>query len=151
MTVVFLDIDGVLCTERSCEAWRQRGLMQVLDPVGVGLLNFLLKDSGAKLVLSSTWRLAHDQGSMTAILQNAGLIDIPWHQNWKTPDRGASRGQEIEFWMEQHGRPDVYLILDDDRDMLDHQLPFFVRTNMQDGISYRDFLMAKKILGVEGK
>lgn len=149
MKVIFLDMDGVLCTYRSCCV--QRGLMQVLDPVGIQMLGILLRDSGAQLVLSSTWRFHNDKHSMTAILQNAGLYDVPWHPVWATPakmDR-MSRGQEIQEWLDENGGDlTSYLILDDDRAILEHQKPFWIETSMLDGISFMGFDRAKKILGI---
>lgn len=147
MSIIFLDIDGVLCTERSCVV--QAGLMQVLDPVGVQMLRVLLELSQSKLVLSSSWRHHHDQTSMTAILQNAGLHSVPWHQNWKTPTNFAHRrGIEIDMWMIECGYPEKFLILDDDVDILDAQKPYWVKTSMLDGISFVSFMDAKKILGI---
>jgi hypothetical protein len=99
-------------------------------------------------VLSSTWRKFHDKIAMTAILQNAGLYEVPWHLSWKTPEfETGSRGEEIQAWIDVH-KPDSYLILDDDRDMLESQLPFFVKTHPTDGITFENYNRAHEILGI---
>lgn len=146
MKIVFLDIDGVLCTHRSCV--RQQGLMQILDTVAVSMLAKMLIETKAKLVLSSTWRLHHDQQSMTAILQNAGMYDVPWHQNWKTPELSVGgRGDEIYQWCLRHGTPEKYCIIDDDRDMLPEQMPSYVNCRSWNGFMWEDYTLAMKILG----
>lgn len=150
--IIFLDIDGVLCTNRSCVKQRSY-LMQRLDPVATEMLDYLLEESGAELVLSSSWRSFHDKGSMTAILENAGLLRVNWHQCWKTPDRVGltSRGHEIKQWMSENGEPEKYLILDDNTDMLTEQKPFFVKTDTRDGFLFQHLIDALKIFGLEYK
>lgn len=147
--VVFLDIDGVLCTTKSHVANDGVGLMQHLDVTSVKLLSVLLKQTYAKLVLSSTWREFHKEKiSMTAILQNSGMSDVPWHQNWKTPItfRGC-RGEEIQQWLKDNGAPGCsYVIIDDNSDFLDDQLPYFVQTEFDDGFTYKHYLKALEIL-----
>ena len=144
--IIFLDIDGVLCTQRSCVA--QRGLMQTLDPVGIKMLELLIQDFKAQIVLSSTWRLHHDQVSMTAILQNAGMKEVPWHQNWKTDNLYVKpRGEEIKKWLVEQGGPNPkYLILDDQSDFLEEQKPYYVETSFDVGITYHNYQQARKIL-----
>lgn len=88
---------------------------------------------------------------MTAILQNAGLAEVPWHSCWKTPEsiHLFERGQEIKLWMVHNGTPEQYVILDDDTDMLPDQLPFYVQTCVNNGIRWRDYELARKILGAK--
>jgi FMN phosphatase YigB (HAD superfamily) len=144
--IIFLDIDGVLCTARSCV--RSQGLMQTLDPVGVQMLCQLIEDTDAQLVLSSTWRNHHDQMEMTGYLKNAGMHNVPWHQNWKTPDfKSGPRGEEIKHWLTNHAPNNQnYLILDDDSDMLPEQMDRFVKTDTYNGITWQNYVAAKEIL-----
>lgn len=60
----------------------------------------------------------------------------------------AIRGEEIADWL-RNSEVDAYVILDDDRDMLDEQLPFFVRTDFEDGFNEQCFKSALKILQAE--
>ena len=46
------------------------------------------------------------------------------------------RGEEIAEWL-RNNQVDNYVIFDDDRDMLPGQLPFFVRTNFEDGLNWQ--------------
>ena len=146
--IIFLDMDGVLCTSRSHVANRGKGLMQHLDVTAVKLLSVLLEKTSAELVLSSTWREHHDKTSMTAILQNAGMSVVPWHQNWKTPvdERTGFRGNEIASWLRHSGGDCKYLIIDDSSDFLPEQLPFFVHTTFDDGFLFSHYSKAMEIL-----
>lgn len=126
--------------------------MQHLDPVAVRLIATLCKETGAQLVLSSTWRLHHDRLGMTAILQNSGFDVVPWHTNWKTSSLprlklswGSNRGDEIKEWLELN-KPDSYCIIDDFDQFHVDQRPYFVQTDENDGFSWYDYKKALKIL-----
>lgn len=58
------------------------------------------------------------------------------------------RGDEIKKWL---GRHDVekYIILDDDSDMLEEQLPFFINTDTHNGIRFEDMDRIKTMFGIE--
>lgn len=146
MKIIFLDIDGVLCTFRSHEAFNGRGLMQHLDPVGCRMVDRLCRETGAQIVISSTWRKHHDRQSMIAILQNAGFERPDFHEDWMTPSGGWRRGDEIKKWLDDHPGVERYVILDDDDDMLPEQLLSFVRTAAQDGFLTNHYIEAKALL-----
>lgn len=150
--VIFLDIDGVLCTWRSHIAYGgDGGLMQHLDPVAVRLVAQLCRETNAQLVLSSTWRHHHDQLSMTGILQNAGFDTIPWHQIWKTPTAQkklslpSCRGDEIDAWLE-NAKPEVYVILDDFDNFHEHHKASLVLTPENNGLTWENYKAALRIL-----
>jgi predicted mannosyl-3-phosphoglycerate phosphatase (HAD superfamily) len=61
--VIFLDIDGVLCNHESISAGYKTRTAPEQDPYGphvdcVAALNRIIKETGAKIVVSSTWRHA---------------------------------------------------------------------------------------------
>ncbi len=76
MKVIFLDVDGVLCTPLSFRLNRLRRLpaeRQRFDPVSLFWLRWLARRSGAEVVLSSSWRdafLMMDDPFCRAYLQN---------------------------------------------------------------------------------
>lgn len=147
--VIFLDIDGVLCTHRSHRAYgSQRGMERHFDPCAVKLVERLCIESEAVLVLSSTWRKLMTQQAMTAILMNAGMRDVPWHEDWKTEVRFSDRprGGEIFTWLEDHPEVSRYAIIDDSSDFRECQRYFHVKTTMEDGLLYDGFEQAEKIL-----
>lgn len=147
MKAIFLDMDGVLVTMRSHLAAKEDGFMRHIDLVGCKLLERLCRETGAKIVLSSTWRLHFDKPAMSMILCNGGFSRVPWHEQWRTPQLlNRPRGHEIASWLEDNP-VEKFVIIDDDPDMTEAQKPFFVQTNGNNGILYDDYLSAKSILG----
>ena len=144
MKVLFLDIDGVLVTPAHItehlnpedphatyvgvdewEADREEAIMPYarFDPRAVRLLNKITQKTGAKIVVSSTWRL-RGQGEITRILREqevwAPVIGVTpslrSHQaRWLRDLRG--RGNEIAAWLDEHPEVERFAILDDDQDM----------------------------------
>lgn len=126
--------------------------MQTLDVHAVAMLDVLIRKSDALLVLSSTWREIHDKCSMEAILNNAGMTNVPWHpSSWKTPNSKTlhTRGYEIKQWMIENETPEKYIIIDDIDDMLDEQKPNFIKTNCMNGFLWEHFIHACEILSIE--
>ncbi len=162
MNIIFLDIDGVLCTTRTCVAQRLgdpvSGRFREFDIVGCGLIRTICHKSDAKIVISSTWRLGADitgknkegfKSSLHDNLEEGGLIQYI-HEDWRTKDLRFStediwRGHEIQEWLGRHPEVKKYVILDDDCDMLLEQKPYFVNTDANNGITYEDY---KKIIEI---
>lgn len=144
--VVFLDIDGVLLSHRSCLAlggWPNDlslASLAMFDPVALGLLRAFCETSGAVLVLSSTWRLHHSWREVGDAL----LLPLVG----QTPRLLGPRGKEIAHWLDQQPEPVRYAILDDDSDMLPSQMPYFVRVPGDNGFTWPEFLRLCSLFGV---
>lgn len=159
MRVIFLDMDGVLCTTKAHIAQGKpskfHGFMEALDREAIGLLNILhdYPEYPVRYVLSSTWRKMHDQEKMEKHLKSYGWTGEFWDGEWKTPNldaagvmRGEQRGLEIEDWLSRN-KVDGYVILDDDSDMTEDQIVnHFVNTDTYDGLGFQDFVKAERIL-----
>lgn len=152
MKVIFLDMDGVLCTYRASSGVRETGVMTYLDPIAVKLVERLIEDNSAKVVISSTWRRLKSKDEMREVFKCAGssLIANAFHNTWCTPSYG-SRGLEINSWLavasEQRGEEvDNYVILDDVDAFLPEQQQYFVQCDQFDGIGFRQYLRADGIL-----
>lgn len=64
-----------------------------------------------------------------------------------TPQLPGIRGYEIEEWLKNTSENvERYVIIDDDSDMLDYQMPFFFKTHMQSGLITRDAVKIIKFL-----
>jgi hypothetical protein len=50
-------------------------------------------------------------------------------------DAYNGRGSEIAEWLSRHPEVDRYAIVDDDSDMLPEQVPFFVQTSFETGMT----------------
>ncbi len=146
MKVVFLDFDGVLNRTEAA----QEG---VIEPLIVGVLNGLLEQTGAKVVVSSSWRCHRSAEETLAVLTGAGFSgDVVGY----TPDLGVhawqtfvpERGKEILTWLRGEGKRlgvTSFVILDDLDDMgcLFGRL---VQTRLEDGLTEQKAAEAARLL-----
>lgn len=154
MKVLFLDVDGVLNSRRSAVAFGkfpwdvEPADLPLFDNVAIGFIRKLCKETGCKIVLSSTWRGKEGMTEKIARVLDLPIID-------KTPHKIAGkRGHEIQAWLDaMAGRhPELqtagidYAIVDDDSDMLEDQKPFFVQTCGQDGFLLKHYDALLEIL-----
>jgi hypothetical protein len=138
MKVVFLDIDGVLVTYGSLRR-SASGSHAKPDRGCVVALNSVLQRTGAKIVVSSTWRLA----GLASIRQTLNEWGVRGEVIGITPNLtrklgavfvSTKRGDEISLWLASHPDVDRFVILDDDSDMngLSDRL---VKTNFTEGLT----------------
>jgi hypothetical protein len=146
MKVVFLDIDGVLNSTRSTfvkigpsvehlpfaakAAFAARFALMCADPVCVALVNRLLIDTGATLVLCSSHRKFFmdehtSYGSQEHLRRLRTYLEIMGVRVTATfditPELHTARGHEVQAWIDTNGDPERYVILDDGRDFMGYQ------------------------------
>lgn len=115
--VVFLDIDGVLNSgtwfeQLDEERWDD---LDYFDPVCVERVDRICRETGASVVISSSWRKSRTLDEITSLLQRRGftgnVIGI-------TPTLGVGisgiRGKEILRWVRENG-PCKFVAIDDYR------------------------------------
>ena len=109
--VIFLDIDGVLAP---ILRWDRYG---DLDRACLQVLNDIVALGKADVVVSSTWRHGKTVAELQQMLESEGFAGRVLD---KTPADipGATRGDEIAAWLEEHV-VDGYVIIDDHADMGD--------------------------------
>lgn len=159
MKIIFLDIDGVL----NCETGFENGFCQFNDdygqdfyPPSADLINQLIEETGAKVVISSTWRHSGEKtmkqmwkdrkmaGEVIGITPSLTHINRTIHFNGKEIHANPCRGEEIDVWLksknfrqcfwskenqQQHideSGIENFIIIDDDSDMLYNQKYHFV-------------------------
>lgn len=153
MKIIFLDIDGVLCTSRSHLSKHGRGgLMDEWDDVGALAIYRACKfGENVKIVVSSTWRKfclnPRDNSDILGVRLAQFNLTQFLHTDWRTKELNGIRGHEIAKWMEEHPNATDYIILDDDSDFLKHQYKNLIRTDFENGLTYSDI---KKILTWSG-
>lgn len=166
LRVVFLDFDGVLNSapylydgEARTAGQREAGEAGAIDPVNVRRLNRLLRRTGAKVVISSSWRHVRDISQLRAILRVRGLRGtvIDKTPEWVTRPGGSivvgtygERGDEIRAWLDGaqgqcFDRVESFVVLDDDSDMTAVR-ERFVQTSMETGLTDQDVERAIAIL-----
>ena len=114
MKVIFLDIDGVLNCDKTPNP---RKFPYIVDRKLLARFKKLVDRTGAKVVLSSTWR-CDPVGLFAAKHWGVPFIDV-------CPDRPRSpRRREITSWLADHPRVTRFAVIDDEDDELD-DLPLF--------------------------
>ncbi len=146
MKIIFLDIDGVLnVITQGCDEYGSTFHQHFMDN-----LKRIVDETGAKIVISSSWRksglkimqemwkhrgLAGEVIDTTPslYLKKGGSIQywndkLSQHPTPKIYGYSIPRGCEIDYWLssEKH-EIESYVILDDDSDMLLHQIDKFVK------------------------
>lgn len=142
MKFIFLDIDGPLNTGRN-DYMDPGRFGHHFDDMAVRNLRRIIDETGAKIVISSSWR-------------HLGLKKIReiWNE-WRLPGEIAGctpgvwgegqvfscRGEEIQRWMEENSDGDsCYIILDDmdNTEATDYQKHLWIQVNPHTGISHED-------------
>lgn len=169
MKIIFLDIDGVLNHQIWFENWlvykkemgiTERDERRWFDPRCVALLNSLTDDTGAKIVVSSSWRLGKRVEDLKELLKSVGITGEVIS---KTPELeftgleeysySVPRGCEIKAWLETN--KDIlsmkmskvkYIILDDDSDMLYWQRENYIMVDRYCGLTPEIIKRAKNKL-----
>lgn len=130
MNTIFLDIDGVLNSERyfvENQKWIKNTEIPYnirhLDSKAVMRLAMLVEAIDANIVISSTWRLRN------SILEIRGYFQAVYDEFpvdriiGKTgKNQSGFRGDEIQEYIDAYFKEDrTYLIIDDDSDFYDYQ------------------------------
>lgn len=119
-SILFLDFDGVLNTTPYLLGFGAGFLKrsEELSLEHVARLNQVLAQTGAKVVVTSTWRIGSTIDELQALLDSRGFIgevlgmtpDL-FHENAR-----RARGEEISRWLEDHEdlHVSLYAVVDDD-------------------------------------
>lgn len=125
--IVFLDFDGVLLPTGDEQAQIQTGLTRdnyleqvVFNRQCVVNLNALLSQTGAEIVLSTSWAWGHTFSELSECLMR-NKIDASSIFEWDEPDTKAymtprqyksNRENEIGWWIDQHTHLDTWIAID---------------------------------------
>ncbi len=142
MKIIFLDIDGVICTS-SCYGRGKNNKWDayMFDPKAVSLLNFILQETGAEIILSSDWRHTYSLQEMREIFCHNGVIKGPIgfttrSKTYTGDNLEGGRADEILAWIEVHAwKGDIKWVAIDDLNMSERLFPNFVHVpREQEGI-----------------
>lgn len=150
--VIFLDIDGVLNT-----GWWYSQMDRntpkdkygyAFDPISVANLKKILDETGAEIVISSSWKsfglteletMWHDRGlpgRLIGITPNTVSDELLLNADLDHMELFSVRGMEIKEWLDKYGKKvRHYVIIDDMDNMLPEQKSHFVQTNPEVGIT----------------
>lgn len=135
MKIIFLDFDGVMDTEYYdyilSEAVKpisdEYGLL--FDPECVKNLKYIIDNTGADIVVSSTWK---DDMSYKEILDMWKYRGLPGFVTDVTPNTAKHiRGDEIDAWLKECPTKCSYVIIDDLEayNFNEHQIPRLLIVN----------------------
>lgn len=163
MGVLFLDFDGVLNSSRYMRENRRRfagGVLNrvsdAIDRAAVARLNAVVERTGAKVVISSSWRKSVTLSSLRRLLRVTGFrgevigktpvmtrAEVELLVTFDTGPRAAmedhlslrhvERGHEIQRWLTGHPEVTHIAIVDDDTDMA-HLYDRLVLTDCEEGL-----------------
>ena len=155
--VIFLDIDGVLNTERQHNRCVDEGVAYVdnfgyaFDPIAVINLKKIIDETGADIVISSSWKFwglstmqklwaSRDlPGRIIDVTPNTVSDELLLEIDLSYMELPAGKGSEIKEWLDTKGSEVThYAILDDVPDMLPEQEPHFVQIDPKIGITKDD-------------
>lgn len=165
MKVIFLDIDGVLnhCSTPPAVPRAGESLPIPIAPECMACLNRLIAETGAKVVISSSWRKFAGWQDLGPALVRHGLVadvidetpdlvnDPVWLERWRAREGGPfmyerlERGWEIREWLTTHPEVAEFVILDDCSDMAELK-PWLVLTDPDTGLDDPDVIRAKWLL-----
>ena len=153
LKAVFLDIDGVL---NSTSRWDHLPSGEgKIDPKALVRVRRICEETGAKIVVSSSWRGSGRENQMLARMRRL-FIKHGWQQAFAhlivvgvTPNLNPGRDRrrnEIAQWLKEHREATSFVILDDANNMagLSDRL---VQTRRRFGLKDRHVERAIKILG----
>jgi hypothetical protein len=137
--ILFLDIDGVL----NRGGFSAEAQSSSLEAAAVARLNRILADSGARLVLSSSWRYLILDGSLTVggfdyLLRTHGVTLGALLGHTCADEEIPERGAQILRWLEDHGPVEQWAAVDDHPLRLGDQDWRQVRTDPTLGLSDAD-------------
>jgi hypothetical protein len=174
MKALFLDIDGVVNSSRSVLArsgpamtpattvaaitlrdklsYTQRQVLETTDVVAIALVNRLIRESKAVLVLSTSHRAAFTEttpfGSpqhlhyLNLFVQAMGIESFVYGV---TPKLHLQRGDEVARWMEENPTTHA-VILDDGKDF--HPFQNLVWCNPDVGFNHTNYYAASRLFGM---
>ena len=151
MKVVILGIDGVLNSYQylSRTSMEDAGFCNELDPQKVELLQKLVVQTGASIVLSSSWRESFENmmpldfvaRNLLVALKEQGLSISSM-----TPLLTGKRDEEIRQWLTCHTEVERFVILDDEDYNWKELRPNWVETSYYMGLTEKNVREAVKIL-----
>ena len=119
--IIFLDIDGVL----NHDGYDEHGRIEQINENMVKQLAYIVRKTGAEIVLSSSWRCLISNFVADSAPDDQGLKDLIRYFRQEnlvisdlTPEAGRlgefSRPLEIRRWLDQNHDIDNFVILDDE-------------------------------------
>ena len=138
MKLIFLDIDGVLN-----QKGQQTQKICTVEEKQLVLLSDLIRQSGAEVILTSSWRLTTDEPWREPLLR--GGVSVAGQT---ARLNGNNRHREIELYLEEHAPVESFVILDDQAGRWGKLKNNCVHINPKVGLTEANVAQALKILEI---
>ena len=144
MKVIFLDVDGVLNSDEYFDKIRNldiQGIEREVDIEKIKLLKKAIDKTGAKVVLSSSWRYTKYAQYLKELLSNYDIyVD-------STPFIEKETGLEIKKWLSDNQDVEDFVILDDEIfDSYDESLiKNLIKTSNGNGRNFGEGLLPRDV------
>lgn len=144
MKVIFLDVDGVLNSDEYMDKIKRlevKGIKRKVSANKLSLLKKAVDETGAKVVLTTSWRNRKDGLLLKGFLLKYGISAD------STPFLDNQRGLEIKKYLSDNRNIEDYIILDDevfstyDGELLKH----LIKISDKNGRGFGDGLLQKDI------
>jgi hypothetical protein len=145
--ILFLDIDGVLCTDRANIFCNTR-FHEKWDPCVIDMLHYLCTAYDLQIVITSDWRIKAPE-ILDKRLKESGLIaylhEEKFTKNFRS--RHTDRDDEILDWIHRNNPEDFIIIDDVDKFSICSELrDHFFLTDDAEGITMKVFEKIKYYL-----
>ena len=144
MKVIFLDVDGVLNSDEYIDKIRKLNVNTIKRKVSVNkiaLLKEAVDATGARVVLTTSWRNKRDGTLLKNLLLKYGIYADA------TPFIDNNRGIEIKSYLSNNPNVDRYVILDDEIfDSYDEELiKHLIKISDKNGQGFGEGLLQKDV------
>ena len=155
MKIIFLDFDGVMDTAYYDDFLFEEGLDAcdefgpIFDPDCVRNLKEIIDNTGASIVVTSSWK---EYMAYEAFLDMWMARGLPGFVTDVTPTVSRKRGDEIDAWLDECDRDCQYVIIDDldGSNFNEHQLSRLLVVNPYNGLDDVTMERAIALLNQEG-
>jgi len=159
MKTLFLDFDGILNSSDFLveKNLKEEPFMETIDwwgrmvnPENVKCLNKIIIETGAKVVISSTWRRGVSNENLLKILLKKGLTPkTEIIGRTTTSNDEKTRGERISEWVTLHSEEiESFVVLDDEGgEWMDPIRDRLVQANPAVGLTIEDAEKAIEMLG----
>lgn len=135
MKIIFLDIDGVLNSQRYDRT--RSDTDGNVDVSRLPLLKSIKDGADAEIVLTSTWRVNWDPKAKSANDVGSMLLDLFLSFGIalydRTPYIGNDRPREVRTWLNEHPDVESFVIIDDIKFGWEELDPMVVKTDYRIG------------------
>lgn len=144
MKVIFLDVDGVLNSDEYIDKIKKLNVNTIKSKVSVnkiGLLKQAVDATGARVVLTSSWRYRKDGTLLKGLLLKYGICAD------STPFIDNKRGLEIKKYLLDNPDVEDFVILDDEVfDSFDEELiKHLIKISDKNGRGFGEGLLPKDV------